>query len=163
LANNTLVDLAQPETSTRYSTVDHARHGDALKLVGFWESRPADGLVMARDIPSRSISHLLKNVAILEPTPDRTDMHIRLAGASLIRRWGTHVKGRMLSQLLPPSTFQDHLRSHLTAIDTDKPVIVDVSLMAYTVEKLQFEVVLLPIYAPDHKCKWVLSGMFFFY
>jgi hypothetical protein len=133
-----------------------------LKLLAFWEARPADGIVMGRDVPSRAIAGLLENIAILEPTADRTDLRVRLAGASLLKRWEGDVKGRMLSQLFSPDEFRDHLKNNLTAIDADRPVIVDSCLVACTVDKLQFEVVLLPVYTPDRRAKWVLCGMFYF-
>jgi hypothetical protein len=35
-------------------------------------------------------------------------------------------------------------------------------MVTYTVDKMHVEVVLLPIFAPDRKSIWVLSGMFYF-
>jgi len=156
-------DCAGLDIQARYSTIDNAQHADALKLLAFWEARPADGIVMGRDIPSRAIASLLGHISILEPAEDRSDMCVRMAGTSLIKRWGRDVKGRMLSELFSPDELRDHLKCGFAAIDTDRPIIVDSALMAFdTVTRMHMEVVLLPIFATDRKSRWVLSGMFFF-
>jgi hypothetical protein len=147
----------------QYSTVEKATHPDALRLLAFWDARPVDGLVMGRDLPSRAVANLLSNISILEPTAERTDLRVRVTGASLFKRWGGDTKGRLLSELFSPDEMRDHLKSCLAAIDTGLPVIVDSSLVAFgTVPKLNLEVVLLPIFAPDRSAAWVLSGMFYF-
>jgi len=162
MSGGALRDYTVRGVHARYFTVDKARHKDALKLLAFWDARPADGIVMGRDVPSRAIADLLSHISVLEPTPERTDFRVRLAGASLLKRHGCDVKDRMLSQLFPPGEFQDHLKSGLATIDSDRPLIVDSNLMDGGVTKMQVEVVLLPIVAPDRKTRWVLSGMFYF-
>lgn len=157
-----IADYASADVHARYGAVEQAEHADAQKLMAFWQARPSDGIVMGRDVPSRAIAGLLKNIAILEPTADRTDMHIRLAGASLLKRWGGDVKGRMLSQLFSPGEFRDHLAVNLAVIDGNRPAIVDSRLTAGPVDTMHMEVVLLPVVSPDHKSRWVLSGLFYF-
>ena len=94
ITHGAFIESPVPDIHTRYATVEHARHPDALKLLAFWDARPADGIVMGRDVPSRAIASLLRNISILEPTEDRSDLRIRLAGASLLKRWNGDVKGR---------------------------------------------------------------------
>ena len=157
-----LTEHPDTEFSARYATVEAPRHPGAQRLLAFWAARSEDGIVMSRDVPSRAIADLLSNISVLEPTADRTDMRVRLVGASSLKRFGSDVKGRLLSELFPDAEFRDHMKSLRTALESDRPVIVESSLVACAVAKLQFEVVLLPVFSPDRAGRWILSGMFYF-
>jgi hypothetical protein len=162
LPDGMFTDYATTDIRDYHSVVDAPRHPDAQKLLAFWQARPADGIVMGRDIPSREIARLLSYIIITEPTEDRTDMRVRLAGASLLKRFGRDIKDLMFSELFSPEDFRDHLEKGLTAIETDQAVILDSRLVAGTVEKLHLEAVLLPIVASDRRKKLVLAGIFYF-
>jgi hypothetical protein len=160
--NGAFTYVSDTALSDRYAIVQAAHHGDALKLLAFWEARPPDGIVMGRDVPSRSMACLLSSIMILEPVQDGSDMRVRLAGASLEKRFGYDVKGRLMSEMFPLEEFRDHLKDALSVIETGKAVIIDSRLSAGAVEKLHLEVVQFPIFATDRKSKWVLTGTFYF-
>ena len=145
----------------RYAIVEAPSHPDALKLLAFWDARPADGIVMGRDIPSRAVARLLSGILISEPIDGRSDFRVRLAGASLRKRFGRDVKGLKLSEMFSPAEFQDHLKTGLMAIESCKPFVIDSRLIAGTVEQMHLEVVQFPVIAPDRKSKWLLVGLFY--
>ena len=160
--NGVFAYLADAALQDRYAIVQTAHHDDAQLLLAFWESRPPDGIVMGRDVPSRSIASILSSILIWEPVQDGADMRVRLAGASLEKRFGYDVKGRLMSEMFPPEAFRDHLRAVQKVIESGQVIIIASHLSAGMVEKLHLEVVLFPVVAPDRKSKWVLTGTFYF-
>jgi hypothetical protein len=162
LQSSAFMDSSDTAIHVDYGVVPIARHGDAQKLLAYWEARPPDGIVIGRDIPSRSIASLLSSILIWEPVQDGSDMRVRLAGASLEKRYGYDVKGRLMSEMFPPEAFVDHLRETMSVIKTGKSAIIEARLRAGTVEKMHIEVVLFPVFAPDRKSKLVLTGTFYF-
>jgi hypothetical protein len=138
------------------------RHPDSEKLIAFWNLRAPDGIVMARDVPSRKISHLLSHVIVWEPSADRSNMKVRLAGAALQRRFSGDLKGRMMSDLFPPADFRSHLREALSVIESGAPLVLDSHVFCGNIEQLHLETVLLPIVSPDRAQCWLLAGCFYF-
>lgn len=146
----------------RWTIVDEARHPDAVKLLAFWAARAPDGIVMGRDIPSRAISGLLSRIVIWEPVRDGRDLRARLAGAALLRRFGDDIKGRLMSELLPPEDVQKFLTGALNVLENGRSLVLDSRLIAGTVEMMHLEIVVFPVIAPDRKGTWVLAGVFYF-
>lgn len=145
-----------------YRTMPAPTHSGAQKLLAFWKARPADGIVVGRDVPSRAIAAILNNIAIFEPVDGGRDLKVRLAGSSLRRRFDGEITGKLMSELFPPEDFRDHLKQTLLGLKTDTAVIINSHLISGAVEKMHMEVVVLPILAPDRVSKWVLAGLFYF-
>ncbi|MDE2135631.1 MAG: PAS domain-containing protein [Alphaproteobacteria bacterium] len=145
-----------------YSLVASPRHPQAQKLLAFWNARAKDGIVIGRDVPSRSIASLLSSVMVCEPVGGRRDFRVRLAGASLRGRFGCDIKGKLMSELFPPDDFRHHLRATLAALAKDMPLIFDSRLTNGSVETLHVEVVVLPVLPADRGGKWALAGFFYF-
>ena len=139
-----------------------ASHPKAQQLLAFWKARPADGIVIGRDVPSRAIAGLLNNIAIFEPVNGGSDLKVRLAGTSVRRRFGGEVTGKLMSELFPPDDFQEHLKSSIASMESDTVTIMDSRLTYGVVERMHLEVVILPVLAPDRVSKWVLAGLFYF-
>ena len=145
-----------------YAIIAAPRHPDSKKLVAFWNASGPDGIVMGRDVPSRKIANLLSHIMVWEPLDDSSDMNVRLAGAALQRRFAGDLKGRMMSELFPPSDFRDHLRNALGVIESGAPLVLDSHVSCGKIEQLHLEVVMLPIASPDRAHRWLLAGSFYF-
>lgn len=147
-----------------YSRVPGARHPDAARLVAYWRDViQRDGVfVIGRHVPARAIAALLQNIVINEPSPDGTDMRIRLAGNFARRRFGGDISGAHLSDLFAPGDFCHHLEASFEAVATGGPVVFDSCLKRGHVVELHSEVVLLPIADRDGISPLVLVGMFSF-
>ena len=146
-----------------YTTLSEPAHPEAKKLLAFWNGRPADGLVIGRDVPSRGVASLLSNISIYEPIDEGRDFRVRVAGASIRRRFGRDITGKLFSELYPPEDFQHHLESTRQILESSQPKIIDSRLCSGNVEKLHLEVVILPVFAPNRIDKWVLAGLFYFH
>ena len=145
-----------------YRLVAAANHPKAQQLLAFWEARPADGIVIGRDVPSRAIANILNNITIYEPVNGGSDLKVRVAGTSIRRRFNREVTGMLMSELFPPDEFREHLETTLANIKSGTATIVDSHLINGAVEKMHLEVVVLPVFAPDRVSKWVLTGLFYF-
>ena len=145
-----------------YRPIAAPAHKEAEKALAFWNARPADGIVIGRDVPSRAIASLLSHVIVHEPINGGSDLKVRVAGTAVRKRFGHDITGETLSQLFPTPSFPARLQSVLTAIDTGAPQFADCQLSSGSLEILHSELVILPILAPDRVSKWALSIVFFF-
>lgn len=154
--------IGTAELRDEFAVVAAARHEDSRKLLAFWNARGPDGIVMGRDLPSRAIAALLSHLMVWEPAGDMTDMHVRLAGSALMRRFPGDLRGRLMSELFPQQTFAELLRGTKRVIQSGAPEILDLRVTSGKIERLHLEVVVLPIRSPDRKRSWVLVGAFCF-
>lgn len=155
-------NLKVPELEDHYSVVPSPRHPESCRLYEFWQARGPEGIVVGRDVPSREIASLLSHIVIWEPVDQGRDLKVRLAGASLQRRFPFDIKGRLMSELFAPDDFQHHLTTTVEVLESGKPLVTDSRLIRGTVEELHLEVVVLPVVAPDRISKWVMTGLFYF-
>ena len=146
-----------------YAIVAEPAHPGARKLFAFWQERPAGGLVINRDFPTRAVAGLLPNVTVWEPTPDGTDYRVRLAGVATRERFEQDVTGKLFSELFPPEDFREHFAVTVKLVNADQPLVVDLRLYSGAVMRLHQEIVILPVRAPNLVDKWVLVGLFFFH
>lgn len=137
-------------------------HPQAQEFLAFWNTRPKDGIVIGRDVPSRRIAGLLGHVIVFEPVDGGSDCRVRLAGDSIRLRFERDVTGMRMSQMFPPAQFREHIATTLAVISSQAPVIIDTHLTNGTVEKMHMEVVILPAVAPDRVNNWILVGLFYF-
>lgn len=148
----------------RYARVDEPRHRDAQKLLDYWTTciaRSGD-FVVGRDIPARPIAALLRNIVVCEPLPDSTDLKVRLAGDMARRRFNGDIKGARLSELFSGQDLKHHLAASFDVIRTRHPITIDSSLKRGDIEEMHFEILVLPVTAPERNATWLLVGMFFF-
>ena len=136
-------------------------HRDAQKLLDFWNER-GRVLVMGRDLPSRPIARLLPNLAILDYRAARQDFRVRLAGFSLVRRFGRDIGQHYLSEVVPNRQFEGLRDLLMEARDTGVPLIQDIRIKSPMRPLLHYEMLLLRVLAVDLQNPLVLMGMFFF-
>lgn len=138
-------------------------HSGARLLYSHWRSRQASGgLVMNRDVPSRALASILRNLVVYEPIADCRDFRARIAGSALIRRFDCDITGLKLSELFDSGTFDMHRKMMKAVLETDTPSALDVRLAARGRTQLHFEVLCLPVHAPDRKRPWALVGLFYY-
>ena len=145
-----------------YRPISELTHPVAQKAMAFWNKRPADGLVLGRDIPSRAIADLLKRIIVHEPIDGGRDLKVRLAGGAIRQRFGREITGATLSQLFPTSDLPIRLQSVMTAINEGIPQFADCALSGGSMQMLHTELVILPVFAPNQTSKWAMTVCCFF-
>ncbi len=132
-------------------------------LLEQWRAREAaGGFVVGRDVPSRALACVLRNLVLYEPVDADADFRIRVAGTALMRRFGRDVTGLRLSEIYSPRNFELRRAAMLAVIATSKPHCVDVKLAGDRRVFLRFEALRLPVWSPNRLSAWVLGGFFCF-
>ena len=136
-------------------------HYGARLLLDHWISREArGGFVVGRDVPSRDIASILRNLALYEPIDGAADFRVRLAGAAFMRRFGRDITGLMLSQIYDATKFEIQRENLESVIRSGRPYIVDVKAVRGDRVFLRFEGIGLRVLSPDRKNAWVMGALF---
>jgi hypothetical protein len=165
-----MTDNKTPVTRTDPITGDELRidieeiekpsHADAEALLAYWhDCRRSGGFAMVRNVPSKTIAHLMKHLVVLEPLPG--DFKYRLVGNILIQRLGRDVTGMAISEVFDPAPAQSLNAGAQKVLDTDAPVFQRLSVRTSFGETRRPELVLLPMTSPDAKERLVLVGVFY--
>lgn len=157
----------QPSAEFQYpkTVLSAPEHPSSTALIEIWRAHEATGgMRMGRDIPTRALGKLLPNIVIAEPQPDWSDARIRLAGSVLTERFGRDITGAQLSEIYraDPDGGAMLLACARRADETREPGLLGTRVLAGSLEVMRFEVVGLPIYAPDGVVHWTLVGTFRF-
>ena len=146
-------------------SLDRLEHPSANALLTFWrDQEPKGGMRMGYDIPSRAVAKFLPHILIAEPVGDWDDARIRLAGTSLIERFGRDVAGDTASHIYaenPEGASVLLKAARRAAVDRDTGL-VDLRILRDGIEVFHLETVLLPILSPDGAATWTLVGAFRF-
>jgi hypothetical protein len=138
-------------------------HFGSRLLFDFWEDRAAHGgLTMGRDVPSRELRSVLRNLGVYEPVNNGADFRFRLAGAGFLRRYGKDITGSLLSQHYRGAEFDRRHENLLGVIQTGRPSLHEVRVPQDTRPALRMESIELPMFAPDRQFTWVLGGLFYY-
>ena len=138
-------------------------HFGAKLLVDTWRRRRGkDGFVVGRDVPSRPLASILRNLIVYEPMGGARDFRVRLAGSALIRRFDCDITGLKLSELFDPVSYECHRNAMVEIMQEDKAAFLDVKLASKSRTELHFEIVGLPVLSPDRSASWVLGGLFYY-
>lgn len=138
-------------------------HSDARHLFDFWRARKEEGgFVIGKHVPSRPLARLLSHLAVYEPLDGGADFRARIAGTSLIRRFGRDITGLKLSELFAPHAFKAQCEDFRKLLRTGEPYIVEVKATVDGYPTLHFEIVALPVLAPDETTPCILSGLFYY-
>lgn len=150
----------------KYRRIDAPTLKGARELVEFWNDRPADGVVMGRDIPSRRVAHLLANILLWEPIENNADARLRLAGETLRWRFGGNAVGQRFRDLVAPSIadaflgkMQDHVLQDICAC-FDMRLHRNVPIEG--VGDLHFELIIFPVWSGGRKGRLICNGLFYF-
>jgi len=158
-------DVCKPEerqTEIHTALVEPVHFG-ARVLRDYWQDRCAHGgLVIGKDVPSRQVASILRNLLVYEPVDDGGDFLVRLAGSAALRRFGRDVTGLKMSALFPRPVFERRRDVVNAALRTGEPFIRDVRVTRDGRPELRFEFIGVPALSPDRAAKWLLSGIFFY-
>jgi hypothetical protein len=138
-------------------------HFGARLLFDIWRKRrDAGGFVVGRDVPSRALASVLRNLVLYEPIDGGRDFGVRLAGSALIRRFGCDITGLKLSELFGPAAFATHRDAMADVLAKNAPIGLEVTMGTEGRMQLHFEVLGLPVLAADGVTPWVLGGLFYY-
>jgi hypothetical protein len=134
----------------------------ARLLLDQWRTRELrGGFVVGRDVPSRDLASILRNIGLFEPIDGTDDFRVRLAGTAFMRRFGRDITGLSLSKIYGPEDFRERRESLVGIIRSKKPVIVEVKVLRDTRTVMRFEGLGLRVLSPDRKDVWVMGGLFY--
>jgi hypothetical protein len=152
-----------PENRRAYTPVVEPKHPRSVQLVQFWqEGEKSGGLVVGRDIPSRPIAAILRNLMVCEPIAEFSDFRIRHAGTAYIAHYGYDITGKLMSELYEPDIFKHNCRCAAEVIRSGRPEVLDANLSQFGISRRHYEVVQLPVWGPDKTNRWMLCGIFRF-
>ena len=156
------IDPKASDLVEKRTLISAPRNFGAQLLLETWNKRVADGgFVIGRDLPSRALGSVLRNLAVFEPVDNESDFHVRIAGTGMLRRFGRDITGMRLSELFPAQLFVRRKAMILGAIHSGKPVMGDIELGQGNHQPLRFEILVLPVLAPDRVTPWALAGIFY--
>ncbi|HTT98150.1 MAG TPA: PAS domain-containing protein [Rhizomicrobium sp.] len=149
-----------------FEQVASPQHEDAQELTSYWRERETDGgFVVGKDIPSRRLASILRNISLAEPVGNSrnlNDLRIRLAGDAFRQRFGRDTGGARLSDLFDHDDFEAHITQVGVALHRGAPYIIRCALRRGAVVDKRYEVVVLPVWSADRTARWVLTGIFYF-
>jgi hypothetical protein len=151
------------EFKRAYTPVAEPCHPHSVQLIEFWhEKESTGGLVVGRDIPSKAISGILRNLIVYEPIADCSDFRVRHAGTAYIAHYGIDVTGKLMSELFDAEIFRYNRAKAAEVIRSERPEVFDANLSQFGITRRHYEVMLLPVFAPDKNSRWLLCGIFRF-
>jgi hypothetical protein len=146
-----------------FTVMREPSHYDARHLFEFWRERNEEGgFVIGRHVPSRPLARLMSHLVVYEPLHEGEDFRARIAGTSLLRRFGRDISGSKLSELFERNAFEAQRDDLRTLLRTGKPCVLEVKATVDGYPALHFEIVALPVLAPDRETPWILSGLFYY-
>lgn len=155
------VDSISPDCDEYCIPKDAPSHSGAELAHQNWRDKHANGgFVVGRDLPSRALAGVLRNLAIYEPVDDGADFRLRVAGTALVRRYGCDVTGLLLSQLYEPRAFERQ-QEQIAKVQQGEPLFCDVRITRGGRLQLHYELLLLPVRSADFSQSWVLGGFFY--
>jgi hypothetical protein len=150
------------ETNACYRETASLTHPLAPIALRFWENRPADGIVIGRDIPSRAIATLLSHVVIYQPDEGRRDLRVHLSGTALRARFARDITGLMMSNLFGPDDFPVRFNTMMDVIDRDITRMACITHTVGDIEVFRLELLMLPVWSPDLRERWAAAFAFYF-
>jgi len=147
---------------SNYRQIGEPKHPAAVQALAFWNARPADGIVIGRDVPSRAIASQLNRIMVLEPLESGRDLKVRVAGDAVQERFKGEIAGRAFSDLFRRHNAAERIALVMTAIEQDAPQFADCVIAGGTLEMTHTEHVILPVFAPGHAAQWAMIVCCFF-
>ncbi|MGD0189243.1 MAG: hypothetical protein ABSD74_00725 [Rhizomicrobium sp.] len=161
LVGESVVHSGRSVREIRAAISEPTHFGAKLLLEKWWDRQSRGGIVMGRDLPSRELGCVLRNLAVYEPVDLGRDYRVRLAGAAFMRRFAKEIGGLRLSEFVMSDDFHDHRMSLCQAIVIGAPIIHDVRVVRGERVLAEFETMHLRILAPRCATSWVLGSLFY--
>jgi len=145
-----------------YRQIGTPKHPAAAQAMAFWKARPADGIVIGRDVPSRAIASQLNRIMVLEPLEAGRDLRVRVAGDAVRERFKGEIAGRTFSDLFRRHDAAERIALVMTAIAEEAPRFADCVIAGGSLEISHTEHVILPVFAPGRAARWAMIVCCFF-
>jgi hypothetical protein len=160
------VDRPHSDYEHRMTPVETPAHPASIQLLKYWRECDArGGMRMGRDVPSRAIGSLLKDLCVAESVGDWADARIRLAGSTMTGYFGYDVSGMLLSQIVEDGRekdFQLMMNGSRHIIANNRPGTIEQILLDEGRVVLRQELTVMPIWSPEGDARWLLTGTFNF-
>jgi hypothetical protein len=154
---------AEAEHERTYKSITEPSHPGTITLLDAWKRADAEGgFVVGRDVPSRSLATVLRDLILYEPVLDSLNFRVRLAGTVCIAHYGMDITGKLMSELFDAPTFEFNVRSGWNVIQTAEPRLFAAELSRLGIVLHHYEIALLPVWSPDRNDRWLLCGVFKF-
>ncbi len=150
------------DTRAEFTRVDKLTHPDAAQAIRFWQERPADGIRIGRDVPSRSIARLLSRIVVYEPVEGGADFKVHLAGSGVRRRFARDITGKTMAQLFSAEDLPARVLSLKYVLSRNEARMTRIIHRAGGVEVMKIELFQVPVTAPNGIDRWVLTFGFHF-
>jgi hypothetical protein len=161
-----VIDQSHYELEHRMAVVQTATHPRSIQLLNYWrECEARGGMRMGRDIPSRVIGSLLKDLCVSEPIDDWADARIRLAGSTMTEYFSSDVSGMLMSQIIGEGRekdFQLMMNGARYATAHNTPGTIEQTLLDKGRVVLRQELIGVPTWSPDGDARWLVTGTFNF-
>jgi hypothetical protein len=161
-----IVDHSHYELEHRMTVVQTPAHPRSIQLLAYWrECGARGGMRMGRDMPSRAIGSLLRDLCVSEPIGDWADARIRLAGSTMAEYFGRDVSGMLMSQIVGDgreNDFQLMMNGSRYATANNKPGTIEHLLLDEGRVALRQEMTAVPIWSPEGDTRWLVTGTFNF-
>ncbi len=146
-----------------FTVMREPTHYDAKHLFEFWRDRNEEGgFVIGQHVPSRALARVMSHLVVYEPLENGKDFRARIAGTSLLRRFGRDISGSKLSEMFEPLAFEAQRDDMQVLLRTGRPCVLEVKATMDGYPVLHFEILALPVLAPDRETPWILSGLFYY-
>ena len=156
------VDSRAPDYWENATRLDAPAHPGAVATLRAWRERQgADGFRVGRDIPSRALSRVLRNLAVCEPIEEARDFRIRIAGTAFYRRFGRDITGERFSNLFACDTFAHNRSILIETMESGIPASIGYERAHGSRVISRHECLVLPVFSPDGAARWALTGLFF--
>lgn len=156
-----VTDSGEDVREIRSPIAEPTLYGARLLLEEWWARQPHGGIVLGRDLPSRTLGCVLRNLAVYQPLDLGRDYRIRLAGAAFLRRFGREIGGLLLSQYLDAAPFRVCCEEFGRVLAIGAPVMHHVRFVRSEKTLAEFETLALRILSAHGSASWVLGGLFF--
>jgi hypothetical protein len=152
-------------TRFRYEreSAEAPEHPSSLKLFEHWQAcEQQGGMRMGRDVPTRDLANMLSGIAITEPIDQWNDGRIRLAGMVYTTRFGRDITGMTIREIYDrdPDGGDALLKGAKYCTTHQRVTTLRTRVLDGSAELMRFEVITLPIWAPDCETMWVMAGTY---
>jgi hypothetical protein len=145
-----------------YRQIGAPKHPAAAQAIAFWNARPADGIVIGRDVPSRAIASQLNRIMVLEPLEGGSDLKVRVAGDAVQERFKSEIAGRTFADLFRRHHAAERIALVMTAVTAEALRFADCVIAGGSLEISHTEHVILPVFAPGRAARWAMIVCCFF-
>jgi len=145
---------------TQKAIAEPTQYGARLLWEQWKQKQDEGGFVVGRDVPSRRLACVLRNLAVFETTGG--DFRVRLAGTAFTRRFGRDITGLRLSELYSPAKFAPYRDLLDRTIASNRPFAFDLNVSRDGRQYFHCEAVGMPVLSPVRDETWLMGGLFYF-